>query len=133
MSFKPIEVITRRCNTAQLRYCVRVDRGVARLYLALQASLADQVKATVKAWRLDIDEEGGRGRLAGLIQDDGGPATRKGTEKSGTTLMSWALADRPMARFPKLEGGFAALEGVTVTSIGIEFDLPGKAEWKEGK
>lgn len=74
---------------------------------------------------------GGRG----LKQDDGGPATRRGNNADGsaaTNLMSWALASKVMARFPKQQGN-AALTNHTITSMGIEFDLPGKADGKAGK
>ena len=86
-------------------------------------------------WRLDIDKASHRGRLAGLIQDDGSQATRRGSDKNGsgvTTLMSWALTESIMKYFPDAES-FAALNNIGITSIGIEFDLPAKADGKAGK
>jgi hypothetical protein len=135
MPFEPAAVIARRSNTDHLKYRVRVDKGTARLYIAVRKELSDLVNPRPKAWRLDIDLAAGRGRLTGLIQDDGGPATRRGTGRNGsdaTCLMSWALADKVMARFGK-PSGFAALENHTITSMGIEFDLPAKADGKAGK
>ena len=135
MSFEPAQVITRRANTDHLKYRVRVDKGTARLYIAIRRELSEKVNPKPKAWRLDIDLAAGRGRLTGLIQDDGGPATRRGTDRNGsgaTNLMSWALADKSMVRFAGTEG-FAALPNHSITSMGIEFDLPVKADGKAEK
>lgn len=132
MAFEPASVITRRANTAHLKYRVRTSKGTVRLYIAVRKELSDQVKGDIKAWRLEVDLDAGRGRLAGLIQDDGGPATRRGNNSDGsaaTNMMSWALAKKVMARFPVVEG-MAALSGASITSIGIEFDLPDAADGK---
>lgn len=135
MPFEPASVITRRANTDHLKYRVRVDKGTARLYIAIRKELSELVNPKPKAWRLDIDLAAGRGRLTGLIQDDGGPATRRGNDRNGgkaTNLMSWALAEKVMARFGAMQG-FAALSNHAITSLGIEFDLPVKADGKAAK
>ena len=126
MPFEPATVIAKRCNTDHLKYRIRADKGTVRLYIAVRKELSSQVKGDIKAWRLDIDRPSGRGRLTGLIQDDGSQATRRGSDKNGkgtTTLMSWALTDNILLQFPD-NGSFAALKNHDITSIGIEFDLP---------
>ena len=133
--FTPIETIGRIQNASPLRYRIRREKKITRLYIAMARELANKVKGEIKAWRLEIDPAAGRARLTGLIQNDGHKATREGTKKNGTTgtiQMSWAPAPSVLELFPDA-ASYTTLNVDAITSLGVEFVLPVKAGGKDRK
>lgn len=126
MAFTPAPAV-RHSNPNDMepmRCRVRIERGAPRLFLTCLESLLAQVKGKPRYWRLDLDPEGGMGRLTGLLQPDEHTATQQGRRGDGKRgLFSWRLPDETMALFTR-QGQQAALRVEAVTTMGIEFHLP---------
>lgn len=129
MPFTPAPVDSRSRKHAghPMSFRVHDERGKPRLEISAKQDLLDQVKGSMKFWRLDLDEAAGLGRLTGLIQNDGHNATRRGTTPSAKAVsrrFSWD-ATALTGIFPQLTNA-VELEEVTVTSMGLVFRLPVK-------
>ena len=133
MAFRPIQIARRVViDEAPLRYGVYGREGkCSRLQFRVSASLYAKVKpAPVKFWRRDIDTKERRGLLRALLQNDGAQATRgsrpsNDEEGNFTRVLEWQHADEIADLFPRPDGS-AELLNPTVTTLGIEFDLPKK-------
>jgi len=124
MPFNPISVPGRSISTAELRYRIRQEHGRPRLVVNVVQSLLNQVNGSPKFWRLDIDPKARRGRLTALIQTDNNPATRKGTQDGGKSIQfSWSVDALTAKLFPDT-GRVTPLANHSITSMGIEFQLP---------
>lgn len=139
MSFTPANIPFRISNSAALRYSFTGLDGRPRLLIHAKLTLLAQVKGEPKYWRLDLDLDAHKGRLTGLINTDGHPATRIGQSphaKGASTRFTWVADEGLQIIFrahlwgnPPTPGAVALLNP-TVTSLGIEFDLP--AQQKKG-
>jgi hypothetical protein len=127
MAFSPATLLT-KCHPrdgSPLRYRVRTDaKGTTRLHVSCLTELAGQVKGRPTHWRLDLDTVAGMGRLTGLLQPDGDPATQKPGDAQGRRFrFEWALTPELLALFPEADR-MQPLPVKEVTSMGIEFHLP---------
>ena len=124
MAFTPIPTLGRIINCDPLRYRIRTEKGRARLHIAASREMLAQVKGEPQFWRLEIDAKAKRGRLTGLVQNDGQKATRKQTgDNAVSASFTWSPTKESSELFPDT-GKVESLKNHSVTSIGIEFDLP---------
>ncbi len=130
MSFSPLPTTRKPSRVSSpLRYATvsraSATREVLSVRIMIQRSVLDQVKGDPRFWRLDIDLEGRRARLTGMMQDDGLPATKgMPIHEKPDIGFNWLLPDSHLACFPLTEGKTTALPAHTITSLGVEFDLP---------
>lgn len=107
-----------------MRYRIRLEHGKLRLHIAVATALLSQVKGEPRFWRLETDTKAKRGRLTGLVQNDGQAATRKQPlYEKATTGFTWGISDATAGLFPD-KGKVTPLLNFEVTSLGVEFDLP---------
>ncbi len=124
MGFEPLKIVRPTRAVQELTYRVVLRKDRLNLVISMHSSLADRVvRGQCRVWRLDIDKAERRGRLTGMIASDGNQATRVPQTKRNFSRLIWGLCDEAAAMWPKV-GNHGPLTKITVTSMGIEFDLP---------
>lgn len=126
--FRPMEIPARLCGRQSVQHIrYRIERHKAtgtRISFMLPACIYKRVKPVPKAWRIDIDPESKRGRFTAMIEaTEKGVKTHREREDGNSIVLSWAYECEFLEFFPDTKR-VEPLMNHTLTTMGIEFDLP---------
>jgi len=124
--FRPLSVPAagRGAAATELRYKVGSIKEQRRLNVLLPATLYRAIRPNQpEGWRLDINPAKKRARLTALIQMDTGARRHRPRADEKSLTLSWPWVDEAEKYFPEKKG-VTPFKNVSVTSMGIEFDLP---------